>query len=52
MARPIKETPVLRGKDAEIFLKKVKANENKKISAAEYQKAKRDYEEILKNARI
>jgi hypothetical protein len=30
MALPIKPTPILRGKDAEVFLRKIKENENKK----------------------
>ena len=32
MARPIKETPILRGKCAQAFKKQLKADENKKIS--------------------
>lgn len=36
MATPIKETPILYGKDSDRFLKEVKENENKRISKQEY----------------
>lgn len=42
MARPIKETPVLRGKDAEIFAKRL-ANP-KPVSAADREAAQKAYE--------
>lgn len=42
MARPIKETPVLRGKDAEIFAKRI-ANPLP-VSSAEKEAAKKAYE--------
>ena len=34
MAKPIKETPVLKGKDAVNFIKKMKENSKKKIDPA------------------
>jgi len=52
MAKPIRETPVLRGKDAKKFLSEIKKNEHRKVSAADYQKAKKNYEEIIKDAKI
>jgi hypothetical protein len=39
MARPIKETPVLTGKDAERFEKEIKENENRRVSDSDYQRA-------------
>jgi len=38
MARPIKETPILRGKDAERFEKAMKENEKKTITPEEYER--------------
>ena len=32
MAKRIKETPIVKGKDAVIFLNEMKMNENKKVS--------------------
>lgn len=52
MAKPIKETPVLRGKDAVRFAKKIKENESKKISQTAYKKAVDNYQKIIKNAEI
>ena len=39
MARPIKETPVLKGKNAKDFEKAIKQNEKRKVSRATYQRA-------------
>ncbi len=50
MAKPIKETPVLKGKDAENFMSRIK--EQKKLSTEEYDKARKNYEEILRTAKI
>lgn len=44
MARPIKETPVLTGKDADRFQKIIKANEHKKVSTSDYDRAKKAYD--------
>lgn len=44
MARPIKETPVLRGKDAHNFLKET--GNVKKVSAEESQRIKKNYEAV------
>ncbi|MBI4825676.1 MAG: hypothetical protein HY807_04565 [Nitrospirae bacterium] len=52
MAKSIKDTPVLYGKDAERFAKNIKANESKRISKSEYDKAMASYNKILKNAKL
>ena len=39
MARPIKETPVLKGKNAKNFEKAIKQNEKRKVSQDKYQRA-------------
>lgn len=49
MAKPIKETPILYGKDSDRFLKEVKDNENKKVPAKEYKKAVSSYKKIINN---
>ena len=44
MAKEIRETPILKGKDAVRFEKIIKENESRKVSAEEYQKGKAAYE--------
>ena len=46
MAREIKETPILSGKDAETFARAIKANESKKVSRDDYARAKAVYERV------
>jgi hypothetical protein len=46
MAQAVKETPVLRGKDAERFAKKIKANASLKVPAHEYKRAIVAYERV------
>ncbi len=46
MAKPIKDTPVLKGKDANRFSADIKANENKKVSAADYKRMVASYKRI------
>lgn len=46
MAKEIRETPILRGKDAVRFEKAIKANENRKVSHDEFQRGKKAYETI------
>lgn len=46
MARPIKETPVLRGKYAREFEREFKRNETKKVSRDSYQRAVATYKSI------
>jgi len=43
MAKPIKEIPVLTGKDAKRFHKIIKENEHKKVSKQDYERAKKAY---------
>lgn len=43
MARPIKETPVLTGKDAKRFEEQIKANEARKVPLPDYQKAQKTF---------
>lgn len=44
MAKEIRETPILKGKDVTRFEKMIKDNENRKESAEEYLKGKSAYE--------
>jgi len=46
MAKPIKETPILRGKDAKIFLKATTENEHKSISSLERAKMDENYDKL------
>lgn len=52
MARPIKETPILHGKAAARFEKSIKNNENKKVSASEFNRAIKNYKKIIQSARL
>jgi len=44
MAKEIRETPILTGKDVTRFEKMIKDNEKRKVSPQEYQKGKSAYE--------
>lgn len=46
MARPIKETPILKGKDAARFQEIVRRNETRKVDPSEFQKGKNAYEQF------
>jgi hypothetical protein len=46
MAKPIEETPILKGKDAEIFLANMKRNEFKTISIEELDKMKENFKKL------
>lgn len=46
MARPIKETPILRGKDAERFSRIIKENEKKTVPAADYARAQETFKQF------
>ncbi len=50
MATPIKETPILYGKDSDHFLKEVKKNENNRISPEEKTKSIALYEKVMAKA--
>jgi hypothetical protein len=46
MAKPIKETPSLRGKDAKVFVAKMNQNKNDKASREEYEKVMANYRKL------
>ncbi len=46
MARKIKETPVLKGKEADRFAKAIKDNETKRVSTESYNRAVETYKRI------
>ena len=48
MALPVKDIPVLKGKDARRFEAILKANEGKKVPKAEYDRAKSVYDQVMK----
>ena len=48
MALPIRDTPVLHGDDARRFTENVEAAWNNPVSKADYERAKKIYEEIKK----
>ncbi len=50
MARPIKETPILTGKDTERFVKRM--NEKRTVSDIEIERVKKNYEYILSIAKF
>ncbi len=50
MATPIKETPILYGKDSDRFLKEVKENENKRISKEENEDNRKLYNSVMAKA--
>ena len=47
MAKPIKETPILRDKEAELFFAKVRKNESRKVSDMEYKRAISIFEKVM-----
>lgn len=52
MAIPIRETPILYGKDAERFLKRMKEAENNKLPKEEVERIKENYEKIKKISKV
>lgn len=50
MARPIKEPPILTGKDAERFVKRM--NEKRTVSNKEIERVKKNYKYILSIAKF
>ena len=46
MAKPIKETPILKGKNAANFLKAVAANPNQKVSAETSARIKKNFDSL------
>jgi len=49
MAREVKETPVLSGKDAEVFARAIKANESRNVPSEDYARAKAIYERVTRS---
>lgn len=47
MSLPIKDTPILYGKESDRFLKEVKENENKKIPEKDYRRASIIYKKVM-----
>ncbi len=52
MAKPIKETPILYGKDSDRFLKEIKENEKKKVPSEDYKRALDIYSKVIKKAKL
>lgn len=52
MAKPIKETPILYGKDAEQFSKKITENKNKKAPKAELDRVMNNYNKMKLKANL
>jgi hypothetical protein len=50
MAAPIKETPILYGKNSDRFLKDVKANESKRVTARGRIKSTELYNNVMRKA--
>ncbi|MCI4624941.1 MAG: hypothetical protein L3V56_03170 [Candidatus Magnetoovum sp. WYHC-5] len=50
MAKPIKETPILRGKDAKRFCERLSNVEKQKMPQSEYEKLMANYNKIQKQA--
>lgn len=46
MARPIKETPVLKGKEAAKFLTEINKAKDQKVSEETIEKIKKNYEKL------
>ena len=51
MAKPIKETPILKGKEAERFFAKIQKNETKKVSVKAYGRAVSIFEKVKERNR-
>ncbi|MDE7456853.1 MAG: hypothetical protein K2M96_09150 [Prevotella sp.] len=50
MARPIKDTPILKGKDAKVFEEKI--NHPRTVSQAEIQAARDSYDRVVSIAKF
>ena len=48
MASKVKETPVLSGRDADAFSRAIKANESRKVSTGDYERARETYERVTR----
>jgi len=49
MALPIKDTPILRGKDAERFRDRLKDSKKRRVSSEDYRRAINTYRRALEN---
>jgi hypothetical protein len=52
MALPIKETPVLEGRDANRFVKRMCKAETNPAPSKEYERARKTYEQMKKRRKI
>lgn len=52
MAKLIKDTPILYGKESDKFLKMVAENESKKVAHEEHKKTKEAFKKIMANAKF
>jgi len=52
MARPIKDTPILKGDDAKRFKDELKASEGKCVPREDYQRAMETYYRVMKNSKL
>lgn len=52
MAKPIKETPILRGKDAKRFSEIITANKTKRATPEEYKRVMTNYKKLKNKLRI
>jgi hypothetical protein len=54
MARPIKETPILRGKDARNFLRKAEESQRgqHRVSSKKYEQARKMFHEVMGKATL
>ena len=52
MAKPIKETPILEGKDAKKFLSDKKDSANKKVDAKEVSRLKENFSKLQSIAKF
>jgi len=46
MAKPIKETPILRGRDSQVFSEKIARNKEQKAPQEEYERIMANYQKI------
>ena len=52
MAKPIAETPILKGKDSKRFSNIIKDNESKKASPEEYKRVMDNYNKLKSKLRL
>jgi hypothetical protein len=48
MAIPIKPTPILKGKEARAFSKKINSNKNKPVSKEEFERISKAFDNVIK----